>query len=43
MDPASAQAQAFLDEWDEMIRPFLAVASPEMLEGVKTFHDSIEE
>ena len=43
MDPASAQAQAFLDEWDEMIRPFLAVASPEMLEGVKTFHDHIEE
>jgi len=43
MDPASAQAQAFLDEWDEMIRPFLAVASPEMLEGVKAFHDNIEE
>ena len=43
MDPASPQAQAFLDEWDEMIRPFLAVASPEMLEGVKTFHDKIEE
>ena len=43
LDPASPRAQAFLDEWDEMIRPFLAVASPEMLEGVKTFHDSIEE
>ena len=43
MDPASPQAQAFLDEWDEMIRPFLAVASPEMLEGVKTFHDNIEQ
>ena len=42
MDPASPQAQAFLDEWNEMIRPFLAVASPEMLEGVKTFHDNIE-
>jgi DNA-binding transcriptional MerR regulator len=42
LDPASPQAQAFLDEWDEMIRPFLAVASPEMLEGVKTFHDNIE-
>jgi DNA-binding transcriptional MerR regulator len=42
MDPASPQAQAFLDEWDEMIRPYLAVASPEMLEGVKTFHDNIE-
>ena len=43
LDPASPRAQAFLDEWDEMIRPFLAVASPEMLEGVKTFHDKIEE
>ena len=36
IDPASPQAQAFLDEWDEMIRPFLTVASPEMLEGVKS-------
>ena len=43
MDPASPQAQAFLDEWDEMIRPFLAVASPEMLAGVKSFHEHIEE
>ena len=43
MDPASPQAQAFLEEWDEMIRPFLAVASPEMLEGVKSFHERIEE
>jgi DNA-binding transcriptional MerR regulator len=43
LDPASPQAQAFLDEWDEMIRPFLAVASPEMLAGVKSFHDHIEE
>ena len=42
LDPASPQAQAFLDEWDEMIRPFLAVASPVMLEGVNTFHDNIE-
>ena len=43
LDPASPQAQAFLDEWDEMIRPFLAVSSPEMLEGVRTFHENIEE
>ena len=43
LDPASPQAQAFLGEWDEMIRPFLAVASPAMLEGVKTFHDNIEQ
>jgi len=43
LDPASPQAQAFLDEWDEMIRPYLAVSSPEMLEGVHAFHDRIEE
>jgi DNA-binding transcriptional MerR regulator len=43
MDPASPPAQAFLEEWDEMIRPFLAVASPEMLEGVTSFHERIEE
>jgi DNA-binding transcriptional MerR regulator len=43
LDPASPQAQAFLDEWNEMIRPFLAVASPEMLEGVQRFHERIEE
>ena len=43
LDPASPQAQAFLDEWDEMIRPYLAVASPEMLAGVHAFHENIEE
>lgn len=43
MDPASPQAQAFLDEWDEMIAPFLAVATPEMLAGVQAFHERIEE
>jgi hypothetical protein len=42
MDPASPQAQAFLDEWDELIRPFLAVASPEMLAGVQSLHENIE-
>ena len=43
LDPASPQAQAFLDEWDEMIRPYLAVASQEMLEGVKSMHENIEQ
>jgi DNA-binding transcriptional MerR regulator len=43
LDPASPRAQAFLDEWDEMIRPYLAVASPEMLEGVKSMHENIEQ
>lgn len=43
LDPASPRAQAFLDEWTEMIAPFLAVASPEMLRGVKNLHENIEE
>ena len=43
MDPASSQAQAFLDEWDALIQPFLAVASPEMLEGVKNLHENMED
>ena len=43
MDPASPQAQAFLDEWDEMIAPFIAVSSPEMLAGVSHMHEHIEE
>jgi hypothetical protein len=42
LDPASPRAQAFLDEWNEMIRPFLAVASPEMLQGVHNLHENIE-
>jgi len=42
LDPASRQAQAFLDEWNEMIAPFLAVASPEMLRGVNNLHENIE-
>ena len=43
LDPASPRAQAFLDEWSEMIRPYLAVASPEMLQGVHNLHENIEQ
>ena len=43
LDPASPQAQAFLDEWSDMIRPFLAVASPEALQGVKNLNENIEQ
>jgi DNA-binding transcriptional MerR regulator len=43
LDPASPQAQAFLDEWGELLRPCLAVASPDMLAGVKNFHENIEQ
>ena len=43
LDPASPQAQAFLDEWGELLAPYLAVATPEMLAGVKNFHENIEQ
>nr|WP_166181179.1 MerR family transcriptional regulator [Altererythrobacter segetis] len=43
LDPASPKAQAFLDEWGELLGPYLAVASPEMLAGVKNFHEHIEQ
>ena len=43
MDPASPQAQAFLDEWDAQIEPFVAVAPPAMLEGMMNLLDNIEQ
>jgi MerR family transcriptional regulator, thiopeptide resistance regulator len=43
LDPASPQAQAFLDEWDAQIAPFVAVAQPAMLEGMGNMLDNIEQ
>ena len=43
LDPASPQAQAFLDEWDAQIAPFVAVARPAMLEGMGNMLDNIEQ
>lgn len=43
MDPASPKAQAFLDEWQAMIQPFLNVATPEMLDGVSSMNEHIED
>mgnify|MGYP000439325211 CR=1 FL=1 len=43
MDPAGPKAQAFLEEWDALIKPFLEVATPEMLEGVHRMHENIED
>jgi DNA-binding transcriptional MerR regulator len=43
MDPASPQAQAFLDEWQALIQPFLDNAPPEMVKGMMNFYDKIEE
>src|SRR3954469_2284657 len=33
LDPASAQAQAFYDEWQALLAPFKAVATPQMMGG----------
>ena len=43
LDPASPQAQAFLAEWDALVQPFLAVSTPEMIEGMRTMNERIEE
>ena len=43
LDPASPQAQAFLDEWDALIAPFIAVAPPAMLDGMKAMLGQIED
>ncbi|MFP5393057.1 MAG: MerR family transcriptional regulator, partial [Gammaproteobacteria bacterium] len=42
LDPASPAAQAFLDEWNELAAPYIAVCSAEALEGVSNMHEHIE-
>ena len=43
LDPAGPQAQAFLEEWDAQIAPFVAVAKPEMLEGMHNMLENFEQ
>jgi DNA-binding transcriptional MerR regulator len=43
MDPASPQARAFYDEWQALIAPFKAVATPGMMQGVGKMYDHIDE
>ena len=43
MNPASAKAQAFLDEWHALIQPFLEIATRQMLEGITKMHENIDE
>jgi DNA-binding transcriptional MerR regulator len=43
LDPASPQAQAYLDEWDALTAPFVAVAPPAMLDGMMNLLGNIEE
>ena len=39
VDPASIQAQAFVDEWFALLKPFSDVATPEMWNGVASMYD----
>jgi MerR family transcriptional regulator, thiopeptide resistance regulator len=43
MDPASRQARAFYDEWQALIAPFKAMATPAMMQGVSRMYDHIGE
>ncbi|WP_156841863.1 MerR family transcriptional regulator [Novosphingobium aquimarinum] len=41
LDPASGEAQALLDEWNALLQPFAAVATPAMRESVVRMYDDI--
>jgi DNA-binding transcriptional MerR regulator len=43
LDPASAEAQAFVAEWNELLAPFRAVATPQMMEGARRFWQNSEQ
>lgn len=43
LDPASAKAQALYDEWQALLAPFTAVATPEMMAGASTLYDKMPE
>jgi DNA-binding transcriptional MerR regulator len=43
MDPTSPQARAFYDEWQALLAPFKAMATPTMMQGVGRMYDNIEE
>ena len=43
LDPASAEAQAFYDEWQALLAPFKAVATPEMMAGATRLYDRMPE
>ncbi|HEX8125646.1 MAG TPA: MerR family transcriptional regulator [Allosphingosinicella sp.] len=40
LDPAGERAQAFVREWNALLEPFRAVATPQMMEGAKSFWES---
>ena len=43
LDPAGAEAQSFYDEWQALLAPFKAVASPEMMKGAANLYGRMDE
>jgi hypothetical protein len=43
LDLASPAAQAYLDEWQALLAPFTAVATPEMMAGATSLYDRMGE
>lgn len=43
LDPASDAAQAFVTEWNALLAPFQAVASPAMMTGVQKMYERMDE
>ena len=43
LDPAGSEAQAFYDEWQALLAPFKAVASPEMMTGAANLYGRMDE
>jgi hypothetical protein len=41
--PDSAEAQALYDEWQELLAPFKAVATPEMMAGATKLYERMDE
>ena len=42
MEPDSAAAQGFVDEWFALLKPFADVASPEMWKGSMKLYDNMD-
>jgi DNA-binding transcriptional MerR regulator len=43
LDPVGAEAQAFYDEWQALLAPFKAVATPEMMAGATELYSRMDE
>ena len=41
LDPASAEAQALLAEWQQLLEPFTRIATPAMMEGVSKMYSDM--